>query len=695
MERTWMVGFALVLAGWVPAAQARSAIGPLQNPAGWVIEAAEYHGEIRDQIARMEVRYTIRILRDGWTEVPLALHGAMMTDIAIERRVGEAHMMPRDGGYVLAAGRGGIYKIRVTCSTLLTQDSQGEGIQLDIPQATFSTLSLFVPRKDVELNPEDQLYVERTPDAHRGGVTLTARVGAADRIRLCWRTKPTAPVKVEPALYGELHTLATLEEQAARVTAIATYQISQGETRQLRLRIPEGVSVVSVRGSGIEDWRVSDDGGERVLQVTLGFVLKETTYQLIVEGEQAIESGTTYAVPVVALLDVKQERGYLAVARSGSIELAPATVNGATRIDVRELPDVLQNAVGSPILLAFKYHQHPSQVTLTVTRHQDHPVLAAIAERGELATVISRQGELLTRAAYLIRTNKKQFLEVQLPEGGILWSCLVDGQSVKPAQGEADRLLVPLDGGVGSEGTVTVELVYFERRPILTGVGRLALRGPVLDVPTTVSSWLVYAPESVKFLRMTGNLERGLAASDFLEEPLAQVAMAAESQVELADGLQKSGEVDLRLKRGFQGTPRSVFRRAREGLSPKLRAVIAGSKSEFEAKQEPSVEEAHGDLSSTNSPGDRDGKEGLGRGTFDNSMGLGRIAALQDRGIFPLKIRLPKTGIVYQFNRLMTSGEALTVEGTFVHLPVPWFSAMLGMALLPLAVLAVRRIRRA
>ncbi len=701
MRTSWrgIIGVLVGCLGWAPFVSAT--VMPV--PGGmmpWVIESADYTGDVKDQIVRLDVHYTIQVMRDGWIEVPLVIQGATITAIKLEKKAGEAHIVPQGDTYVLAVSKKGTYKVNVKCSSLLAQDPQFEGLQLGIPRATFSTMSLFVPRKDVELRPTDQLYVESQPDLPRSGVKLTARLGASDQIVLRWRTKPTAPVKVEPVLYGEVNTLVTIEEQLARLTSIIEYRIAQGETRQLEVHLPIGINVLNVRGAGIEDWRVTDGSDQKTLTVALSYTLKDTTYRLVVEGEQTIEGkSAAYTLPEFTLVGVKQERGYLAVSRAGSIELAPETMEGINRVDVKELPEQLRSVMGTPALLAFKYHQHPYRVALALTRHDDHPVLPAIAERGELATVISQQGELLTRATYFIRANKKQFLEVLLPEDAQLWSCIVGGRSVKPVEGEQKKLLIPLDTAAESAESVSVELVYFERRDPLTNIGHLDLRGPVLDVPTTIANWNVYAPREIKFLKMGGNLARGAAVVDFIEDPvIPPVVLAQSGPVDEISGFKQGGLRKDKLHRLLNYKSRSK-----------------SSNAEFAARRE------LGEPQGTNGPDgngdmidDRDGKNQARGAGYETAAFGGQVAhapapdkeefqeviegfagRLQETGILPLKIRLPKSGQVYHFNRLMTTQERLKLDATFVHLPMPWVPfAAFGLIMIPVGGVAVARIRR-
>src|SRR3989338_3305673 len=251
------------------------------------------------------------------------------------------------------------------------QENQVEALRFGIPQATFSTMTLFVPRKDVELRQADQLYVDREPDAVRGGVRLIARLGAADHIDLGWNTRPTAPEKIDPVIYGEVNTLVTFEDQLARLSTIIMYRMAQGETKALQVAVPSRVSILNIRGAGIEGWEIAETGDHKTLTVTLARPLKDTTYRLILEGEETLAASLgTYQLPEIALVGAKQERGYIAVARAGNIEVIPHDATGITRIDARELPELLTASTSSPAVLAFRYHQHPYQVVVGVTRHE-------------------------------------------------------------------------------------------------------------------------------------------------------------------------------------------------------------------------------------------------------------------------------------------------------------------------------------
>ncbi|HEX9780038.1 MAG TPA: hypothetical protein VGB20_02355 [bacterium] len=631
---------------------------------GWVIESAEYSGDVDDQLARMTATYVIKVFQDGYCEIPLGLTNVRITRVELERRSGQAYIIPRGGGYALRVDRKGTYQVEVAFSHRMPRDVQWEGIQFGIPQATLSSLSLFVPRRDIELRELDRLYVAVESEPRREGVQLEASLASAEAVDIRWRTKPAQPVKIDPVVYGDVYTAVILEEELARVMHILDYRVAQGEVRLFEVILPAGLAVRHVRGAAIEDWRVADTASGGRLTVTLASPVRDDGYRLLIEGEQSTAGAASFTLPELVLDGVKQERGYLALARMGSLEIAPDVMEGATRIDIRELPQVMAGMIDQPVL-AYRYHQHPYRVAATLTRHEHHPVLSAVAEQGELITVVSRQGELLSRATYLLRANKKQFLAVRLPEGATLWGALVDGSAVKPAVGEAGALLVPLSTADDPGRPVVVEVVYYERRGTLSGIGRLALEGPELDVPLTIANWTVFAPESVRFMRVKGNVERGATPTEFLAGPFTPAGRRDAN----------AGGVMRMLKRHAQFIGQDELGESGK-TDGKMRA----------AAEAPVVALGYGHLA-----------DAPGRGREDREMDLLQSlpATPETTGLLSLMIRLPKSGRAYQFSRLMTAEDALRMDATFVHIAFPWLPvAAAGFLLVPVVGLVGFRLCR-
>ena len=52
-----------------------------------------------------------------------------------------------------------------------------------------------------------------------------------------------------------------------------------------------------------------------------------------------------------------------------------------------------------------------------MTRFEELPVLDAVADRIELTTVLTDEGQLLTQSSFMVKNNEKQFQKFKLPTG--------------------------------------------------------------------------------------------------------------------------------------------------------------------------------------------------------------------------------------------------------------------------------------
>ena len=128
----------------------------------------------------------------------------------------------------------------------------------------------------------------------------------------------------------------------------------------------------------------------------------------------------------------------------GNLELSAGAVKGAAVVDVRTLPPSILGVTGTPVLLGFKYLGEDAAIALDVSEHEEVDVLVTLLDQAEATTMFTRDGRRLTRVAYQVRNNRRQFLRLDLPDGAELWSASVAGKTVQPAAGSDGRLMIPL-----------------------------------------------------------------------------------------------------------------------------------------------------------------------------------------------------------------------------------------------------------
>ncbi|HOU94730.1 MAG TPA: hypothetical protein PLU22_26950, partial [Polyangiaceae bacterium] len=226
---------------------------------------------------------------------------------------------------------------------------------------------------------------------------------------------------------------------------------------------------------------------------------------------------------VAVPLGVERVRGWIGVEARGNLELSAGTVADATPVDVRTLPPAILGVTDQPLVLGYKYLGAKPAVALVAAEHPEVEVLVTLLDRTAARTTWNREGRRLTSVRYQIRNNRRQFLKLALPKGAELWSTSVAGRAVQPARAPDGRVMVPLVRSQ-QEGdalaSYELEVVYVENGPgaDARGRGEFSAAIPVVDVPSTYVSWIVYSPDGTKIRRRTvdGTLER----VDELSEPV-------------------------------------------------------------------------------------------------------------------------------------------------------------------------------
>ena len=211
---------------------------------------------------------------------------------------------------------------------------------------------------------------------------------------------------------------------------------------ELKAKLPADMTLLDVTGKGIRDWSVNDDG---LLTVLLNYAA-EGTYRWQLEMERVLEDNDKLneSAPLVEPIEVERYKGWVGVQASGTLELASAQAKNATIVDVRTLPADIIGVNNQPVLLGYKYIGGQVEIPLEIYKHDEVDVLVTLLDQANATTMFTAEGRRLASVTYDVRNNRRQFLKLGLPEGAELWSASVAGQSVQPAKGGDDKILLPL-----------------------------------------------------------------------------------------------------------------------------------------------------------------------------------------------------------------------------------------------------------
>lgn len=496
---------------------------PAKAPRDWAIDSARYVGEVRfdgndPKSAVFQARFHVEnLVKDGWARIPL-LPGAVAIRSA---KVGgaDAPLVIENGWFVLITDRKGAFDVDIDLAAAVETSQGASGFAFELAPSGATSIHLAVPStSDLSFDVANAKVSDvRTVGNQR---ILEASLPATGSLSVTWQARAAGTEEQPPRLYAQVDTLAAAGEGLLSATATVQETILFHGVDSLKVKIPEGVTVLDVRGSGLRDWTV--DAG--VLTAQLGYAA-EGAYSFQIAMEQVIGDRTDISVPVVVPLGVERTKGFVGVQAIGTVEVAAGTV-AATPIDARTLPATLLGLTDQPILLAYKYLGSSASIPLTLSEHEQVDVLVTLVDQAQATTMYTADGRRLTQVTYQVRNNRRQFLRLAMPKGAELWSASVAGRPVQPALGADGRLLLPLVRSAAAGGSLAafaVDVVYVETGtgPDAAGRGRFEGDLPIADAPTTYVGWTVYVPSEAKV--KDNQREGSLRRVPYLSSPLGAV----------------------------------------------------------------------------------------------------------------------------------------------------------------------------
>jgi len=460
-------------------------------PVPYALQRAELSLRVESECVSGAMRLEGEVFGKGETKVPLS------SGLTILNAHQDGRLLPleQENGTNIAVLPGSAgFAVTLDVGMPLNIEAGRASFALPVPTAGSVRLALVVPGDHSNVRLSSGLITGRT--SSNGQTTIEATLVPGQLTNIYWATReivePAAPR--EARFLSDVKTLVTVGEADIRIAVLADVTVVQGEPSQFEIEIPAGYEITGTSGASVES--SEPQGGTLIVKVNGP---TQRTHEFLISMERPI-SDTKADAPFMSFKGAQRETGEILVEGAGTIELTATEGGGLKRIDIKETNPYLRSLAHFPMQAAFRYHRQSSeapQLALAWTRFPDSGVLAAVAERAEVTTLVTSEGRSLTEIKLTVKNQAQPFLKVSLPTGAIL-SAEVAGEKVKPVEGPDGNRVPLLRAGFRPTDSYTVAFVFLHSGAPFAKKGGSELSLPKMDVPISVLNWEVFLPEQYK-----------------------------------------------------------------------------------------------------------------------------------------------------------------------------------------------------
>jgi len=492
-------------------------------PVPYTMKRADLKFTVANESVQGTVHLQGEILHKGATKIPLTSGMAILD----ARQEGKGLPLELENGTHTAVITGPAdFAVTLDAGLPLNIEAGRASFNLPVPSAGSVRLALVVPGDHTNVRISPGIITSRS--SANGQTAIEATLVPGQSANIWWNTRETvAPVAPKEVRFlSDVKTLVSVSEADIRIAALADITVVTGDPTQFQIEVPAGYEITGATGASVESSEF--ESSVLTLKVT---VPSQRSHQFLISMEKSISTTKTDA-PFLSFKEAQRETGEVLVEGAGTIELTATEAGGLKRMDFKEMNPYLRSLARFPMQAAFRYHKQPNEtpaLALAWTRFPDSSVLAALAERAVVTTLVTTEGRSLTEIRLTIKNQAQPFLKVALPPGASILSAEVAGEKVKPVEGPDGNRVPLLRAGFRPVDSYVVSFVFMHSGAPFAKKGGSDLSLPKMDVPINLLHWEVFLPEQYKVKDFGGDA----IAANLLPASSRDVSGAEESVNEM------------------------------------------------------------------------------------------------------------------------------------------------------------------
>jgi hypothetical protein len=465
---------------------------PDAAPVDATLTRVDYDLHVAAALVSGRANLTVDVLKEGWVRVPIPA-GLLVREARLSGQLVSLAATPgKSGQFSAVLSKKGRSVLMLDVAFAIT--SAGGEERLTLPAARSGVTRASISRETSKADPQE-LDVKVTGGflTEKSAAHWLAYGRGNEALVFTWRRRVEERRSELPLrMRGSLTQLFGLGEDSSALNAEVQLEIVQGAASQVRIAVPDTITINQVPGATVADWDVK--GGELVVNFLEPM---EQSAKFAITGEIRLAREGSLAIPLLRLIGFERESGGVAVEVLGAGEIKDTRQQG---LDPAEAADLGAMVAGrqSPSLAAFRLRAGaPSRsLSVDVARYAQQAMLTANVEEARFHALLTAEGKTLVLARYAVRNNQRNFVRVTLPAGATLWSAALGGRPIRPGLAADGGLLFPLEKNRAGEETplFALEIVYLARGAAWGPKGRATLTLPALDLPVSHTGLVLYYP---------------------------------------------------------------------------------------------------------------------------------------------------------------------------------------------------------
>lgn len=394
----------------------------------------------------------------------------------------------RQGGkYYLQITKAGTHTVALRFLSPLPDANadRARRFQFPLPTALTNRVNISIPETGLDVVVHNAMKI--TKGEKNQSTAIAAILGAGDDINVQWQPRARETSKEDTSFFAQVTSAIRFDTSLVEARHLLQFQIAQGELKNIRVKVPQPMTVTAVQGASLGAWRFDPATNELDIRLSQAFT-GEYSLQIVTQISQK-ELPYNAAVGTLVVRDAVRQRGILGLMSTSAVNITIQDSPQAMNTD-----DFSRQAAAA--LKTFPGYAAGSIRHAYRTVNEDDAVAVQVSQvKPEI-----RADEQVTYSISDERLVYNGTVQIQITKAGVF-----NAELKMPANYDIDTLVAPQishwDESV-ADGIRTIT-VHFKQKHMGTVPLRLELSQSVTELPKQID---VPRVEVTQALKHTGHV---------------------------------------------------------------------------------------------------------------------------------------------------------------------------------------------